>query len=757
MVPLTIPLRLMFFGLLALASNVPALLAESPQDQFYQAYYLETARGDVAGAAKLYGQVIATRGAPPELVAQAKSRLASCDEDLAAADFARLMPPNPLAYIELNRPGERVRKLLGQLGLLAEADQPPVGHEKRVAVSPALIEAFCGMRGVAAAVTGFDPAHRMPTGVVVFHPGNMEIARGLIETALPAGTQPTDPIAGYPTFKVADQFLVTLTNRLVIAGSQEAEIEAVIDRLKSPSADSLATNEELAEIRNERGDALLFFFVNPKPLLPLLQGVLAVGASQSHEAALAQALLDIPSFRALTGRFDISAQGLQLELTLRLAEGHRNLVYNFLRGPAIDPATLRAIPPDAAAFVAFALNEAPERYREQARTEGAEPIVMFLDLGREIFANVNGIAVCALTPMAAEPAAARQVPDVAAALTVNDPAKSQALWGQMLGIGSLAAGAPTMKGDALEIAGTTVHRYRFADEVTVYFATTGHHVLVGSTESAITRALQAARGGKSVLDEAAFAPAVTRLGPHTTLAACAHPGRCMEIARLFMSADEAAPLAPLAQLMTSTLASLTITHSDQMLRCAVAVTGLPNVGGLVAKLLSEQHQRNAQQEQLTRAMRARNWNQARQLQDELLKAQPQNKNALRAKFDLSAIHQDDAAAAREIAEELLRRMDKDANALNNFAWALLTEERYGGKYHDVALRFARRANELSNHGNWAYLDTLALAEFEAGDRERAVELEQKAIELAQRSRSGNVRELKAALARFQAVEDEAQE
>lgn len=227
MMPVAFLTRLMIASLLVLAGSLSQARGESVADKFYQAYYLEQAKDDYAGAAKLYAQVVAARDAGAELQAAAKARLAGCQEELASSDLAKLMPPQPLAYVELSRPGERVRKLLDQLGLLAHADQPAVAGQNRFAISPALIEATLGMRGAALAVTGFDPSNQRPSGVIVLAPGDMEIMRGLIETMLPAGATVVEPIGGFPTYETEGAY-VTLTARLVVAASSPIEIEGVL-------------------------------------------------------------------------------------------------------------------------------------------------------------------------------------------------------------------------------------------------------------------------------------------------------------------------------------------------------------------------------------------------------------------------------------------------------------------------------------------------------------------------------------------------
>ena len=116
-------------------------IAGDAQDVYYQAYFLEHEKGDFAAAAKLYSRVAASSDVDADLRLQARARLAACREELASSDLLRLMPPDALAYAELNRPGEQVGRLLKSLGLLA-GDQTQVkgGGGRRIAGSTVLIK-----------------------------------------------------------------------------------------------------------------------------------------------------------------------------------------------------------------------------------------------------------------------------------------------------------------------------------------------------------------------------------------------------------------------------------------------------------------------------------------------------------------------------------------------------------------------------------------------------------------------------------------
>ena len=78
----------------------------------------------------------------------------------------------------------------------------------------------------------------------------------------------------------------------------------------------------------------------------------------------------------------------------------------------------------------------------------------------------------------------------------------------------------------------------------------------------------------------------------------------------------------------------------------------------------------------------------------------------------------------------------------------MTEKQYGGSFSELALVLSERSNEMTDYENWMYLDTLALAQFETGDAESAVEFETKALKEC--GDCGGAKDVKKALARFEA-------
>lgn len=575
--------------LAALGTFAAPLRAETVQEKFYRAYYLEQTEQDWSAAAKLYEEVARSNNADDALQAKAAFRLAACKEELVSTDFARLMPPDAWAVVELKRPGNQIGKLLNKLGLVKQAGKILEEGKKRIAVSPVLIKEALGIGGAALAITGFDPAKHEPTGVLVLHPGDVEIIRGLIETALPAGGTGAPPIGGFPTYDVEGEVLVTLTSRLVIASTQRSQIEGVISRLTGREKSSLATNAGLAEIAKDRGDSLLRFFVNAKPMMPMIKGLLAQAVADDPDVAIAQVLFNPESLHSLSGRLGVDDDGISLEIDLRLDDSHQNRVFNLLRTPPVDSSIFDSIPKGAAAFIVGALNEAQSRYTSASTKRGdARPVITALDFGREIFANITSFAVFALPPSDAGEKKNRGMPDLAVVIAVNDPSKSQALWSQILGIAGLVNGAAAIEGNKVDIEGITARSYKFPDGITIYFATMDSRIIVGSNEYAVAGAIRAKRSGQSVLSDKAFGPCLLEVSSDTTKAVFVYAGRCARIAKGFMSKRERAETDTVFAVLSDTVGSLVVDHSDSRLRISMKVSGIPDVGDLVAELVTNE-------------------------------------------------------------------------------------------------------------------------------------------------------------------------
>jgi len=737
----------------------PGALAGDNQDDFHRAYYLEKEQGDLEAALALYRQVAHDDGAPQDLRHRAMLAARACSEELAASDFARLMPASTLLYVELNNPGQQVSTLLGQLGLLQGSE-----GSGNIAISPRLVTALLGVRGAALGVTEVDPRSGSTSGLIILHPGDMDLFRGVIETLLPAGGQPVEAIEGFPTFYVEGEAFVTATERLVIASDDREQIRGVIKRLGGESGDSLAKNGALAETMAMRGEDLLFFCVNAEPIMPMVTAIMAQQMGNDPQVAMAMALMDLQSTRAVSGRLGVDEDGLSLDIGLQLADDHRNLVFNFMRSPFIGERTFKMVPEGTAAFMAASYNE-PAELAPSLKDGLGRPVVTSMDFGREIFANMLDVAVYCMPSVSMGPGH-QPIPDVGLALTVNDLDRSLAIWDMLLGIAKAATGSGDVEPTMVEVAGVSVKRYDI-EEVTLYLAAHGDRMVFALSEEPIAAAVHSHHDGRSVLDDARYQGILSRFRDGQVFAMGANVGRLAEIGKAFVPEREMQEMAPYLAMLDETVLSCSLRHTATTMALTARLGGLPRVGGAVSQLVAMQMnggggewaqvaQASQHQQTEVHAQQAAAHNDVadhevadHEVADHEVadheEAADHSEVDLREAFEkLTAAGQYEGAT--HIAGAIFKQFHDDPLQLNNFAWALITEDHYGHGFDALALEMSARSNEISDFGNWFYLDTLGHALYFNGKLEKAIKIQTRALELAgDDERAGEVR---TALVRF---------
>ncbi|MEE8467188.1 MAG: hypothetical protein V3T22_01955 [Planctomycetota bacterium] len=723
------------FGTLALAGLLfaPSALAADGQDDFHRAYYLEKEQGDLEAALALYRQVAQGEGAPQDLRQRARLAARACAEEIAASDFARLMPADTLLYVELNNPGDQLSTLLAQLGLLQGSE-----GSGNIALSPRLVHALLGVRGAALGVTEFDPRDGSESGVIILHPGDIDLFRGVIETLLPAGGQPVENIEGFPTFIIQGEHFVTTTERLVIASDDLDQIRGVVRRLAGDSQDSLADNGALSETLALRGEDLLFFCVNAQPLMPMVTALLAQEFGNDPQVAMALGLLDLASTRGISGRLGVDEDGLSLDVGLQLADDHRNLVFNFMRKPFIGERTFQMIPEGVAAFVALPNNEPAEV--APGLTDGlGRPVVTSMDFGREIFANLVDVSLFCMPSVSMGPGR-QPIPDVGLALTVNDLDRSLAIWDLLLGVAKAATGGGDVEPTLVEIAGVSVKRYDI-EEVSLYLAAHGQRMVFALSEEPIAAAVHSAREGRSVLDDERYRGLLGHFGEGQVFALAANVGRLAEIGKVFAPPAEMQMVAPYLAMLDETVLSCSLQHTATTMVLSARLGGLPRLGGAVSELVAMQMGAGGDvwtQRQVTqpkaigvKAVYASDAGSEVQAQEAAVSkpAAGHSEAELRQAFEkLAAAGQFEGA--RHLGGALFKQFHDDPLKLNNLAWALITESHYGHRFDDLALELAVRCNELSEFGNWYYLDTLGHALYFNGKLEEAIKIQKRALTLA---------------------------
>jgi len=595
--------RPLLYVLLSMSIAAAPLQAAAQRDpgsetRLHKAYYLEHSKKAFADARRFYEEVLrADSGA--SIQRDAAAGAARCRDQLAAKNFARLMPPDTMIFVELNRPGEVLEKMAGMLGLTRKdmqavlANRPnaeslvPFHLPGEIAISPAVFDALDCFGGFAAGFTSFDPDGNVPPkGVMVIHHGDFTLLKGILETAFqffPTAKK----IKDMPTFSApipeVGQVSGVLTDALFIVGTSRDLVEGVVDRLVGDSDVSLATREDLTEVFTDRPDATLFAYVD-------LQGVFETIKTKltEHdliEFAMINAVADLDSLRWASFSLGIDDGALGAQLAIRLADGHRSIAYNLMRLPPMSRDCLRVVPPNAAAFVGLGLNPvlADAAISAAGAPTGDSPAVTGFDIGRELFGNIR--EVCAfLIPgdFVRPPENARHVefvPNVGIVLSVNDAAKSRALWDQILTVPGLIRSGELAKPRKTKIGRTPVTVYAVPELGKIYMAELDHCIAIGLTRKALKASIRAHSKKKSILDDEVMGNVIAQMPRDSSIMLAAHVGRLsgLGIGGMAPPPGIALMISPIAKLCRNTVAWVGLGQSPNQVTIRGAIGGLPDV------------------------------------------------------------------------------------------------------------------------------------------------------------------------------------
>lgn len=115
--------------------------------------------------------------------------------------------------------------------------------------------------------------------------------------------------------------------------------------------------------------------------------------------------------------------------------------------------------------------------------------------------------------------------------------------------------------------------------------------------------------------------------------------------------------------------------------------------------------------------------------DKAIEAEPEEPAHAFNKFMILALNKGDQDAARKVGGDVISKAGDNAEMLDGFAWQLLTLEPLQGKFNKLALASAEKCHELTKGENWVFLDTIALARYENGEKKSAIDLQKKAVKL----------------------------
>jgi len=136
-------------------------------------------------------------------------------------------------------------------------------------------------------------------------------------------------------------------------------------------------------------------------------------------------------------------------------------------------------------------------------------------------------------------------------------------------------------------------------------------------------------------------------------------------------------------------------------------------------------------QQFGKQLQGKQWNEAEATLKELGELMPEDQ---RDGLDSARIQilfgKEDLEGAAKLSEKVSEKNKDNAMSQNQLAWSLLTKEGLKGPALEAAYKIAVRANDAAEGKDAAILDTLARATFMKGDKDKAIELQEKAIKLA---------------------------
>jgi len=476
--------------LLAVGLLNSVVLAKSSTALLQEGLYAEQVDGDIDAAIRIYGQVIADTSAQRSHIAQAMYRQGMCylkkqDEqqakevfgrlvanfndqtkivdkvkpmldELGDADPAALMPPETLIYIETGSPGRQIETILNMLkGTPFENPLAALGGGKghgpggkspgdilAALMNPSMIAEFKKIRGMGIGITGV--AQNNPPVTAVLFPGKSDALRGIILAALGMVGKPGEPIEGMQTVTIADTAGVAYDDNIVIIAQPAEQLTWSVKQYKGlTSKPTLASsNKSFAKLsKKARQENAITIWANIDEVFEGLSELFPEDKIPG-QIRIADGIADFKNIDDLIVFFNIQEHGIAFEENIAFKDGHRCLAYNMIRTPNLSRAGFEAVPSEAVALVSVALGEA-ESAQAMAAGKSIESLTG-LDIGREIFANIEQITLFALPPDSASAKGNKAIPPIVTnlglAVTSHNPQQTRQILTQMLTVANLVAG-----------------------------------------------------------------------------------------------------------------------------------------------------------------------------------------------------------------------------------------------------------------------------------------------------------------------------
>ena len=530
------------------------LLASSAQARpasvlLQEGLYAEEIEGNLDAAIKIYEQIAADKSAGARYAAQAMYRLGLCYQkkqdyqnakatfekliarfpeeksiiekiqplldQMSTQDPAALMPAETLVYLEIGSPGKQIETILNMLkgtplenplAVISARGGPGVGVGPAGALAsllnPSMITEFKKIRGVA---LGFQAIHsNNPPLVAVIYPGESDALRGIIIAGLGMMFQAGEPIAGMQTLRMGDISGAAYDDNIIILASPIDRLTWCVKQYKGITNEPtlVSQNKAFQKLsRKAREQNAYTIWADVDRIFPMLKEEMP-----DEQRRLIESVGDIGNVDEFTACLSLEENGIAVETNIGFKDGHNCLAYNLIRTPNISKAGFEAVPPEAVAVVSLALSEAKGGGVAGARK--ALKKLTGLDIGRELFANIEQVTLFALppTPTSNKHLLAKNispiVPCLGLAVTSHNSKRTHQLFTQLLTIANLAMNL-SMGEESDQPTIPTPGKYRIGifDDVPAYcyVGQAGKSTILSLTPEVLQTSLPSVKSGKSAL------------------------------------------------------------------------------------------------------------------------------------------------------------------------------------------------------------------------------------------------------------------
>ncbi|MFA5252704.1 MAG: sugar-binding protein, partial [Phycisphaerae bacterium] len=566
-------MTIMFLFAFCLLSTIAA--AKPASVMLREGLYAEEVDGDIDAAMKIYEQIIKDKSASRENVAQALYRQGMCclkkKDDAGARDaFARLtaeyadqteiigkvkpllddlmnydpadlMPPETLVYMELGSPGEQIETILSMLkGTPFENPLAAVGGgnmtgggagQKSPAdivaalLNPSMMAEFKKIKGMAVGVTAVRQNN--PPSVAVLYPGKSDALRGLIMMALSMAGTPGEPLEGMQTLNIQNNAAAAYDDKVIIIAQPSEQLKWCVKQYKGITSEPTlaSSNKSFAKIsKKQRQSNVMTVWANVDEAYTQ---VLKTGQSP-QDILKVNAIADFNNIDEFILAVSIGPNSLACKADVLFKDGHHCLAYDVIRTPNINKTAFEAVPSDAIALASVALSPAngvqADKVREKIQS------VTGLDIGREIYANIEQVAIFAMPAEGNSVSGDFSLPNhVGLAITSHNPEQTRQILATLLGtVNAMNNNQPSGSVDAN--AGKFKIGMEGGKELYCYMEQAGNTTILSLNRGIVDASIAAVKSKKSVCTAGPLAPAVNKLSPATSKLILVNAGGAIRLA-----------------------------------------------------------------------------------------------------------------------------------------------------------------------------------------------------------------------------------